>query len=97
MIYCKQCLNKQQKLNYLEEEISTLKSKLRYQHRTAKEGFFGSSTPSAKIPVKLCHNSKITLIIFVFHSNSKVKFAKSQLLFSFFVSFLGVKNKGKNS
>jgi transposase len=52
MTYCKECLNKQQKINELEEEISTLKSKLRYQERTAKEGFFGSSTPSSKIPVK---------------------------------------------
>jgi len=52
MTYCKQCLNKQQKINDLEEEISTLKSKLRYQERSAKEGFFGSSTPSSKIPVK---------------------------------------------
>ena len=52
MTYCKECLNKQQKINNLEEEISTLKSKLRYQERTAKEGFFGSSTSSAKIPVK---------------------------------------------
>jgi transposase len=52
MTYCKECLNKQQKINNLEEEIFALKSKLRYQERTAKEGFFGSSTPSAKIPVK---------------------------------------------
>jgi len=52
MTYCKQCLAKQQKINELEQEISTLKSKLRYQQRSAKEGFFGSSTPSAKIPVK---------------------------------------------
>jgi transposase len=52
MTYCKECLSKQQKINDLEEEITTLKSKLRYQERTAKEGFFGSSTSSAKIPVK---------------------------------------------
>ncbi len=52
MTYCKQCLSKQQKINDLEEEISALKIKLRYQERTAKEGFFGSSTPSAKIPIK---------------------------------------------
>jgi transposase len=52
MTYCKGCLNKQQKINDLEEEISALKSNLHYQERTAKEGFFGSSTPSAKIPVK---------------------------------------------
>jgi transposase len=29
-----------------------LKARLRYQERTAKEGFFGSSTPSSKIPLK---------------------------------------------
>jgi len=52
MTYCRGCLGKQQKINNLEEEITTLKSKLRYQERTAKEGFFGSSTSSAKIPVK---------------------------------------------
>ena len=39
MTYCKECLSKQQKINNLEEEITTLKSKLRYQERTAKEGF----------------------------------------------------------
>lgn len=52
MTYCKECLNKQQKINDLQEEIACLKTKLRYQERTAKEGFFGSSTPSSKIPVK---------------------------------------------
>lgn len=52
MTYCKECLSKQQKVNELEEEIVLLKAKLRYQERTAKEGFFGSSTPSSKIPVK---------------------------------------------
>ncbi|MFH1884925.1 MAG: IS66 family transposase zinc-finger binding domain-containing protein, partial [Planctomycetota bacterium] len=52
MTYCKQCLAKQQKINELEEEITFLNSKLRYQERTAKEGFFGSSTPSSKVPVK---------------------------------------------
>jgi len=50
--YCRECLKKQQKINELEEEISQLKTKLRYQQRTAKEGFFGSSTPSSKIPIK---------------------------------------------
>ncbi len=52
MTYCKQCLAKQQKINELKEEIVLLKKKLRYQERTAREGFFGSSTPSSKIPVK---------------------------------------------
>jgi len=52
MTYCKGCLSKQQEINALEEEIASLKSRLRYQERTAKEGFFGSSTPSSKLPVK---------------------------------------------
>ena len=52
MTYCQKCLKKQRKINELEDEIVSLKAKLRYQERTAKEGFFGSSTPSSKIPVK---------------------------------------------
>ena len=52
MTYCQECLEKQRTISELEEEIILLKAKLRYQERTAKEGFFGSSTPSAKIPVK---------------------------------------------
>ena len=52
MTYCHQCLEKQQRINGLEEELACLKMKLRYQERTAKEGFFGSSTPSSKLPVK---------------------------------------------
>ena len=52
MVYCKECLEKQRKINELEEEIASLKGKLRYQQRSAKEGLFGSSTPSSKIPVK---------------------------------------------
>lgn len=34
------------------EEIARLKARLRYQERTAREGPFGSSTPSARIPIK---------------------------------------------
>ena len=52
MTYCQQCLEKQQHISELEEEIASLKAKLCYQERTAKEGFFGSSTPSSKLPVK---------------------------------------------
>lgn len=52
MTYCRQCLKKQQRINELEEEITLLKTKLRYQKQTAKEGVFGSSTPSSKVPVK---------------------------------------------
>ena len=35
-----------------KEQIARLQARLRYQERTAKEGPFGSSTPSAKIPIK---------------------------------------------
>ncbi len=52
MTYCKPCLEKQRKIDELQEQIVLLKSKLRYQERTAQEGFFGSSTPSSQIPVK---------------------------------------------
>jgi len=39
-------------IDRLQEENVRLKARLRYQERTAKEGPFGSSTPSAKIPLK---------------------------------------------
>lgn len=42
----------QQEIDRLREENARLKARLRYQERTAREGFFGSSTPSSKIPVK---------------------------------------------
>jgi transposase len=45
-------LKKQQVIDRLQEEIVRLKAKLRYQARTATEGPFGSSTPSAKVPLK---------------------------------------------
>jgi transposase len=45
-------LQKQQEIDRLREENSRLKARLRYQERTVQEGFFGSSTPSAKQPLK---------------------------------------------
>ena len=45
-------MKKQQAIDRLQEENARLKARLRYQERTAREGFFGSSTPSAKLPVK---------------------------------------------
>jgi hypothetical protein len=45
-------LKKQQEIDRLREENARLKARLRYQERTAKEGFFGSATPSSKVPVK---------------------------------------------
>ncbi len=40
------------RIDQLEAENRRLKDRLRYQERAAKEGPFGSSTPSAKIPIK---------------------------------------------
>ena len=45
-------MKKQQEIDHLREENARLKARLRYQERTAKEGFFGSSTPSSQVPVK---------------------------------------------
>ncbi len=50
--YCPACLDKQRRINELQEENRRLKDRLRYQERTAGEGVFGSSTPSSKLPVK---------------------------------------------
>jgi transposase len=52
LTYCPECLKKQQQIDRLQQEIVRLKAKLRYQERTAQEGFFGSNTPSSKVPVK---------------------------------------------
>ena len=48
--YCPGCFEKQSKIDQLLEENQRLRQKLRYEERKAKEGFFGSSTPSSKIP-----------------------------------------------
>lgn len=50
--FCKKCFEKQRIIDKQSEEIVALKAKLRYQEREAKEGFFGSSTPSSKKPLK---------------------------------------------
>jgi len=52
MRYCEECFQKQVKIEQQQEEILQLKAKLRYRERKADEGFFGSSTPSSKVPVK---------------------------------------------
>jgi hypothetical protein len=49
---CVECLKKQRAIDRLTEENQRLRQKLRYQERPAQEGFFGASTPSAKLPVK---------------------------------------------
>jgi len=52
LLYCPECLKKQQEINRLQERIRHLEAKLRYRQRQAQEGPFGSSTPSSKIPIK---------------------------------------------
>jgi transposase len=49
---CSVCLEKQRRIDELEEEIEHLRAKLRYHARRERDGFFGSSTPSSKQPVK---------------------------------------------
>jgi len=55
---CPGCLEKQRRIDALEGEIVRLNSRLRYQQRKATEGFFGSSTPSSKRPVKVDTQAK---------------------------------------
>jgi len=50
--YCEECLKKQLRIDELTEENHRLKQQVRYYKRKEEEGFFGSSTPSSKVPVK---------------------------------------------
>lgn len=50
--FCEGCFEKQQQIDRLTQENERLKQALRYRQRQEKEGFFGSSTPSSKVPVK---------------------------------------------
>jgi len=50
--YCRACFEKQQIINKLTVENERLKARLRAQERSAKEGPFGSATPSSKVPFK---------------------------------------------
>jgi transposase len=50
--YCPDCFAKQQEINRLKDRITHLEGKLRLRQRQVKEGPFGSSTPSSKVPIK---------------------------------------------
>lgn len=50
--YCADCFARQQEINRLKDRITHLEGKLRLRRREAKEGPFGSSTPSSKVPIK---------------------------------------------
>ncbi len=58
MRFCEGCFEKQTKIDRLEKEVERLRFKLHRQEVKLKEGYFGSSTPSSKKPVK--ENSKNT-------------------------------------
>jgi hypothetical protein len=49
---CDGCLEKQREIDRLTEENQRLRQKLNLNERKSKEGFFSSSTSSAKLPVK---------------------------------------------
>src|SRR3990172_729810 len=49
---CSVCIKKQEEIYRLRKEIKCLKAQIRYQDRQITEGYFGSSTPSSKKPVK---------------------------------------------
>ena len=49
---CSICLNKQRRIDELEDEVKTLRTALGRQQRKLEHGFFGSSTPSSKQPFK---------------------------------------------
>jgi len=46
--FCSSCFEKQCKIDRLEEEITSLRAKLKYRQKKDFEEFFGSSTPSSK-------------------------------------------------
>ena len=49
---CSLCWDKQRKIDELEDEVDRLKRALGKRRQDEKQGFFGSSTPSSKLPVK---------------------------------------------
>lgn len=49
---CNICLNKQRRIDELEEEVQSLRTALGREQRKLEDGFFGSSTPSSKLPFK---------------------------------------------
>ena len=49
---CESCLEKQRTIDRLKQEIQSLREKVHRLERKAEQGPFGSSTPSAKVPLK---------------------------------------------
>ena len=55
---CPLCMNKQRRIDELEDEIKSLRAALGREQRKIKDGFFGSSTPSSKKPFKKATEKK---------------------------------------
>lgn len=51
-VHCSESIKKQEDIYRLREEIQRLKAQVRRQERKITEGYFGSSTPSSKKPLK---------------------------------------------
>lgn len=51
-ILCRACIKKEEEIQKLREEVQQLKAKLKRKEPSITEGVFGSSTPSAQIPIK---------------------------------------------
>jgi transposase len=51
-VVCSECIKKQEEIFRLREELKRVKAQLLRQERKMTDGYFGSSTPSSKKPVK---------------------------------------------
>jgi hypothetical protein len=56
-VLCSECINKQEEIYRLREKYKNLKKRFKIQERKITEGYFGSSTPSSKKPLKKNSNS----------------------------------------
>ena len=55
---CPLCLDKQRRIDELEDEVKSLRAVLGREQRKMEDGFFGSSTPSSKKPFKKTTDKK---------------------------------------
>ena len=55
---CPLCLDKQRRIDELEDEVKSLRAVLGREQRKMEDGFFGSSTPSSKRPFKKATDKK---------------------------------------
>jgi hypothetical protein len=55
---CPLCLDKQRRIDELEDEVKSLRAVLGREQRKMEDGFLGSSTPSSKRPFKKATDKK---------------------------------------